>query len=551
MGQLARYFHTVRHLRPVQVYGRARLHLVRARVDARRAPPRRVATVGAWVMPPGRDPRLVGPTQFRFLGVTRDLAAHGWDDPAIEKLWRYNLHYFEDLASDGAEARAAWHRALVTRWVRENTAGVGTGWEPYPTSQRIVNWIKWALAGNALPPECLESLAVQSRWLAQRLEIHLLGNHLLANAKALVFAGLFFEGDEPRHWLERGLRILEQQLPEQVLADGGHFERSTMYHALALEDVLDLCNVARSFAPALPAQRRAFVAAWRDRVARMWAWLRAMSHPDGDIAFFNDAALGTAPSPAHLARYAEALGVAPPPAPGAVCDLAASGYVRLQRGPAVAFLDVAPVGPDYLPGHAHADTLSFELSLGRERFIVNSGTSQYGEGAERLRQRGTGAHSTVQLGGADSSEVWAGFRVARRARPFGLSMRETGRALEVSCSHDGYRRLRSAPVHTRRWRLSPDALHVTDTVTGSARPAVARFFLHPEVDAEQTAKGLRLRSAGGATVEVTWSGGDARLAASTFHPRFGEAFPNSCIEITLSARELDTVFRWSLTQSAR
>ncbi|MFO1266416.1 MAG: heparinase II/III family protein [Rubrivivax sp.] len=110
---------------------------------------------------------------------------------------------------------------------------------------RIVNWIKWFLAGEPAQAPWLASLAVQARWLAQRLEWHLLGNHLFANAKALFFAGLFFEGREADEWLATGARILERELPEQVLDDGGQFERSPMYHALALEDVLDLLNVLR------------------------------------------------------------------------------------------------------------------------------------------------------------------------------------------------------------------------------------------------------------------------------------------------------------------
>ena len=138
-----------------------------------------------------------------------------------------------------------------------------------------------------------------------------------------------------------------------------------------------------------------------------------------------------------------------------------SGYVRLAAGPAVALLDVAPLGPDYLPGHAHADTLSFELSLFGQRVIVNGGTSRYGSGPERLAERGTAAHSTVQIDGADSSEVWGGFRVARRARPRDvrvhpgldplppvLSPAAAGACagvLEVSAAHDGYCRLPGRP----------------------------------------------------------------------------------------------------------
>ena len=160
--------------------------------------------------------------------------------------------------------------------------------------------------------------------------------------------------------------------------------------------------------------------------------------------------------------------------------LAASGLVRLQRGEAVALVDVAPVGPDYLPGHAHADTLSFELSLGAQRVLVNSGTSCYGTSAERLRQRGTAAHNTVIVDGHDSSEVWGGFRVARRARPTVPQLQANG-VLDVRCAHDGYTRLPGAPVHERRWLLEEGSLRVIDTVSGRFGTAEARFHFHPDV----------------------------------------------------------------------
>src|SRR5690606_4780416 len=114
---------------------------------------------------------------------------------------------------------------------------------------------------------------------------------------------------------------------------------------------------------------------------------------------------------------------------------------------------MAPVGPDYLPGHAHADTLSFELSLFGQRVLVNSGTSCYGHGSERIRQRGTTAHNTVVVDGADSSEVWSGFRVARRARAINPEVHDH-QGLEASCSHDGYHRLPGRVTHHRRWRLT-------------------------------------------------------------------------------------------------
>src|SRR5262249_6854070 len=147
-----------------------------------------------------------------------------------------------------AGSRADWHRDLIKRWIAENPPGAGNGWEPYPISLRVVNWIAWSLAGGKLDEVACDSLATQVRVLGASLEYHLLGNHLLANAKALVFAGCYFTGPEAEAWLTAGLSLLQRELAEQILADGGHFERSPMYHAIILEDVLDLVQLARIFA---------------------------------------------------------------------------------------------------------------------------------------------------------------------------------------------------------------------------------------------------------------------------------------------------------------
>ena len=169
---------------------------------------------------------MTGRFCFRLLNVERPLQeATDWDDPSVEALWRYHLHYFDDLNAEEAAQRVSWHRVLLQRWLVDNPPGEGIGWDPYPTSLRMVNWVKWELRSgksretgeateldsvigdtevgnggaraesNAISPGDLEnSLAVQARWLRRRLEHHLLGNHLLANAKALIFAGCFLKG---------------------------------------------------------------------------------------------------------------------------------------------------------------------------------------------------------------------------------------------------------------------------------------------------------------------------------------------------------------------
>lgn len=555
VGTAQRYWHTLRHLRPVQFHARARHRFLRPRVDP--APPPLARRIDAPVQPWAcRAPSMTGPDAFVFLGVPGRLSEHGWAGESRELLWRYNQHYFDDLNARDAASRAAWHDALIGRWIADNPPAAGPGWDPYPTSLRIVNWIKRARSGRPLDDTATHSLAVQARWLSGRIEHHLLGNHLFANAKALAFAGLHFGGAEGDRWFDAGMRLIARELDEQVLGDGGHFERSPMYHALALEDVLDLINLSAACRGALTAAQAARVAPLAPVARSMLRWLRTMCHPDREIAFFNDAAIGIAPSPDELAAYAArvlgdaarhpaafAAGAASRPAATVLAD---SGYVRVDAPDATLLVDVAPVGPDYLPGHAHADTLSFELSLGDRRVLVNSGTSCYGSGPERLRQRGTAAHNTVVVADADSSEVWGGFRVARRARPFDVSVTESADAVVVAGSHDGYRRLPGRPVHARTWTVGRGTLRIDDTVDPPGPHAVARFHLHPDV---VLATADDARSGTGTLPDgrrFAWSveQGEVSVEASSWHPRFGASEPGRCLAVTLVEGRSRFVLRW-------
>lgn len=522
---LTLYYHTLRHLRLTQVVGRAWFALHRPRPDTSPAPRQRQIKSAVFPLPPLREGSLVEENVFRFLNVERSLPdAADWNDPGADRLWLYNLHYFDDLNAAGRGRRRAWHERLIARWITENPPGFGAGWEPYPLSLRIVNWIKWEWSGFSLSDAAVHSLAVQARYLRGRLEYHLLGNHLLANAKALVFAGLFFEGDESRKWLDLGLGILESELTEQILADGGHFERSPMYHSIVFGDVLDLLAMSRVFPSVLPprASER-----WTEVAGRMFTWLAAMCHPDGDIAFFNDSVFGLALTPAQLGACARTLGLpisAPPD--DEILRLEPSGYVRIRRDRLQIIFDAAPVGADYIPGHAHADTLSFELSLGTERVLTNSGISTYNVGPRRAWQRSTAAHNTVEIDGEDSSEMWSAFRVARRARPFDLTVERSETALRVACSHDGYQRLEGKPIHRRTIELGEPVLRVSDSISGTGNhQAAGRFHFHPGTRVQETTagdwmiflpQGTRWRMVGRNGLQLTREEGE-------YSPEFGKS----------------------------
>jgi uncharacterized heparinase superfamily protein len=277
-----------------------------------------------------------------------------------------------------------------------------------------------------------------------------------------------------------------------------------------------------------------------------------MCHPDGEIAFFNDAAFDIAARPADLDAYAARVGV--------VCStdhlpeshhLTDSGYLRLVRGSAVVLADAAPVGPDHLPGHAHADTLSFELSLEGARVFVNCGTSTYEPGAQRHLERATVSHNTVTVDDQDSSEVWGAFRVARRAFPRNVQMREEGDRIIAQASHDGYRRLPGRVIHHRQWTLNSDGLQVDDRLTGSFTTAVSRFRLAPgwKITIDDSQSGRLISTHG--TICFRCYQGLVTTEKAKWHPHFGSAISVEVLTVQCDSGGSSMELWWPGTTPAK
>ena len=567
-------FNTIRHLKVRQIVGRLIFHGYRPRPILISGASAR-STTKCFQKPLSGTPSFDishHPTpdtpRMSFLGDELVISqASDWNHDDKAKLFLYNVHYFDDLNASNAGQRKAIHNTLISRWINENPPPAGNGWEPYPLSLRIVNWIQFFSRQQSVPAHWIDSLATQTHYLAKKLEYHLLGNHLFTNAKALVFAGCYLNNADKL--LAKGLQIIDRELGEQVLGDGGHFELSPMYHCIAIEDLMDLINLAQCYPQQIP---HSMLVYWQQTLQSMFVWLDRMCHPDGQISLFNDSAFDIAPDHEALAHYASTLQITAPVAAKVahkgLHHSQQSGYVSLHRSDISCIMDVGHIGPDYLPGHAHADCLTFELSVHGYRLICNSGTSEYGTGPERLRQRGTDAHNTVLVDQENSSEVWSGFRVARRARPVDVSVTSGSATVEICASHTGYRRLAGRNLHRRCWSFgtatstgattdeSKDAstniltksLTITDTIAGRFSQAVALFHLHPSVQAATVQDCCMLTLPDNRKVSITIGGGTVDIEPSTWHPRFGESIATHRLVIQFLKNTVVTTFSWQVQQ---
>lgn len=537
---LGRYARSVLHMRPCQ----AAWFLWRRGLGVQGGAPGAVAlslrprvSMGLTLGPPTPQP---APWSLRFLNATRTFPAGAidWASTDAPKLWRYNLHY-HDFLHDPAYGQDEQAR-VIDGWIAGNPLGRGDGWEPYTVSLRIVNWVKLFLQPpwrGRVPDAGLGSLAQQARWLERSVERHILANHYLKNGKALFFAGAYFEGPEAERWLREGIRILVEEADEQLLTDGGHYERSPMYHAIVTEDYLDVLNLAAESEGLLDDVLWAKVAG---STRKALEFLDTVCFPDGQIPLFNDAAFGIAPTPGDLLGYGErVVGFVrcPPVAGVALASLGETGYYVVRDGADMLVVDCGRIGPDYQPGHAHCDTLSYELALDGRRVVVDSGVHDYEASPTRRYARSTRAHNTVSVDGAEQSEVWGVFRVGRRARPLGPRLAAVGAGgARFEGGHDGFRYLSGRPVHWRTIDYQPPGVWaVEDRIEGRGHHRIESFIhLHPDLKVERVGAEWVVTTADGTKVAVFEPAADTgvRVESGWYFPEFGRALENPLIVLS-------------------
>lgn len=588
-----RYFETVRYLRLRQVVWRAYLR-VRRQVCLRSDRIKRRLHAMALAHAHGLSLREPGPflekvnwnefsaerhlhvaqkateLEFEFLNEAQRFRGKiDWSCPQHSQLWRYNLHYHAYLVSLGIAYQLRHDRvffdvfkAIVEDWIAHNPMPNGDGWHPYPASLRVVNW----LLALHLFKDCLDqdpgfkakvrvSLAEQIDYVFSNLEFDVGGNHLLENIKALCLAGLYFSGRSAERWLRRGLVLLEKEIGRQILGDGGHYERSPMYHSIVLEDLLVIAAALRNAG-------RAWPKGLGEKLERMASFLGGLTHPDGHIALFNDSAFGISEEPAQLLRVvALLLGKGEPraavldakyalfiaagrqpvksyqrdPGTSRLIQFPETGYYVVDHGDRKLLVDVGPVCPDDLPAHAHADILSYELSIAGVRWVVDSGVREYAAGSWRDYARSTRAHNTVSVNGHNQVDVWASFRVGRRVKPVNVCAWFDSGITAICGKHLGFGR--SRPHMRIVIDLKGEAWVVIDEVGGVGTATVESFIhFHPDVQVELKGQVALLSQSGSAARLLTAGFDDLKcLAGATdplngwYMPEFGVAYANPTV----------------------
>lgn len=435
---LRRYLYTLKHLKPIQIryqlWYRLRhivqkvlLYRYKLAVPAEGSP----LVFESWI----EKQKSISCNTIEFLNIAEpfDIGNVQWNFSKNGKLWAYNLNYMDYLLQPAMDEEYGYK--LINKFI-DDLSQNKTGLEPYPIALRGINWIKFlskeSISDSNYKNRIDAALYAQYKILSRNIEYHLLGNHLLEDGLSLLFGAFYFR-DEQLYNSAEG--IIQKEMEEQILADGGHFELSTMYHQILLDRMLDCINLLQNNKRF--ESQDVLLALLIRKSEKMLGWLNELTFSNGEIPLVNDSAPGIAPSTKQLNEYAERLGFISAKSRNR-CQLDESGYRVINENNYECVVDIGQIGPSYQPGHAHADTFNFCLNVDGKAVIIDPGISTYNAGPIRMKERGTAAHNTVTVCDSNSSEIWSAFRVARRAN--------------VTVIEDNYKRIHALHYGYSKWR---------------------------------------------------------------------------------------------------
>ena len=492
-----------------------------------------------WPGDPARGARLLR-DEMECHGSVRTLAPGGWTDVSGNPVLRATAHGFtwlRDLRALGTDAARTRARLLVADWI-----GAGPlerlATRPDVTGARIAAWLGHydffaASADDAFRQRLMARLMSDARTLAASLPADELDARALTALKGLIAAAVAL----PDHaaFLNRALRLLPQEIARQVLPDGCHAERSPAAQLSALQDLTEI----RALLQAAQAQPPASLAT---AIERMAPALRALRHGDGGLVLFNGAQEESGTLIELVLTQAGRGGRAP-------AGLTEGGFHRLQAGRSVLVVDGGAPPPPGLDRTAHAGTLSIELSVGRDRVIVNCGAAPDGAPAWRDAARSTAAHSTLVIADTNSAELRP-VGLGRHPNDVEVQRQEANGAHWLEACHDGYVPGFGA-LHRRRLYMaeSGEDIRGEDAIEAATPQDYAvRFHLHPAVGStiQNDRETVILRLPGGTSWRFRAEGAEVSVEESIY---LGGPEPTACEQIVLTGHADGAQHvKWAITK---
>lgn len=470
-------------------------------------------------------PEVLLDNKLTLLNETRDFDT--WQFLDASHLWNFNVHYLEYLVplyslwkSIGDERYKEKINEVLDDWYERGSKESDSN-QSYTISLRVINQLIIVPAIDD-KQRLYDSIYAQYQYLMRHQEKQLLGNHYLENLKAIVICSLVF-GEENIY--RQYIKCLLSELEEQITADGLHYELSLMYHKIVLEDLIRVAIVMLECGKHDTVEHQSILSTIRKMFTAMYSLELGCER----TPLFNDAGDNVAKPTDALVKVCKELFNIEPEKVDSI-----SGYHKLYDGKITIIADTGELSPNYMPGHAHNDCLSFEVFYDGNPIFVNLGTYQY-QGSKRQYFRTTAAHNTVMIDHHEQSELWGEHRAGRRIS------NAKGRIIEniiIGQCKNYY-----GEVHKRKIELRDGFVLVLDKTVSKGKDGIVNSYLH-------LAPGLcynnGLIKGNGLNLAVCPINSEIRVDSSEYAPEFGLTEKNECIVFSWKSSELKNMHGYKI-----
>lgn len=426
----------------------------------------------------------------------------------------------------------AVHQAWLEDWIgnhpiASNTRYLRRYWMPHSVCLRILNWARYdSLFADRLDDQFRDEIRrfvyKNAAFLSDNVEHGVGGNHLVENAVALVVAGVY--ADESA-WRRQGRRIFIRAAENQFFGDGGHIERSPMYHLIVCQRFLTAVDLLESLGEGSEEIGRA--------AADGIEFVERLRPPDDRIPLLNDSVFGEALPLLSCLRYARAVGI------DIISDvtmeqsgrsLAESGYYWLGDGDTRLLVAAHEVTVPHLPGHAHVHPGQVCLWVDGKRVLTDTGVFEYAAGPRRQRARSIQSHNTVQVGDTEPVRLASSFWLWGELDPT-VRIETQPEKIEFSYSAGGIGQLEYH--HGRVIENNSGVWTITDKVN-TGDPAVGRFHIDPNYDVVHLGETLEVQDEDSESVLSVNPYGcrDVLVEESPYYPAYGVEMRRDVITFT-------------------
>lgn len=459
----------------------------------------------------------------------------------IQYRYLYGFDWLSDLRALGSEPAKLAARDYILGWMTAHDRWTPFAWRADILGQRLVNWFThYGFFGADADPGfqrlLFASIGRQAKHLSRAMVDEVWGIDRVVGLKGLIYAGIALPGKD--RLIDTGLAALADELSALVLPDGGYVGRSPSQQCSLLRHLVDIRETMLAAHLDVPE--------WlTDTIKRLVPLLRMFRYADGGLALFNGS---SEDRPALIDALLSKAGVRT----RAATSAPHSGFHRISAGRTVILMETGEPPIPQFNRWAHAGTLAFEMSVGKERMIVNCGTDTQGKADWRQVLRSTAAHSDLSVDDVNSSEANIAGGFFGRVGSVTASRREIEGSVIVEASHDGYEE-RFGLTHRRLLMTAPDGTEVQgeDNLIGAGGEAfTVRFHLHPTIQATMLQDGksvvLRLRRGGG--WRFTTADGAVSLDESVYCGVPGETKRTNQIVVTGPLGGAGATIKWRLAR---